>query len=55
MMAEAKLEHRSAQLQTALMKGNSAEIIAAREVLRLSLVELHESGYWRENPDQLDF
>jgi hypothetical protein len=55
MMAEAKLEHRSAQLQTALMKGNSAEIIAARELLRLSLVELHESGYWRENPDQLDF
>ena len=54
-MAEAKLELRSVHLQTALMKGNSAEIIAARELLRLSLVELHESGYWRENPDQLDF
>ena len=53
MMAEAKLEHRSAQLQTALMKGNSAEIIAARELLRLSLEEMQESGYWRENPDQL--
>ena len=53
-MAEAKLEHRSVHLQTALMKGNSAEIIAARELLRMSLVELHESGYWRENPDQLD-
>ena len=54
-MAEAKMQHRSVQLQTALMRGNSAEIIAARELLRLSLVELHESGYWRENPDQLDF
>ena len=53
MMAEAKLEQRSAQLQTALMKGNSAEIIAARELLRLSLEEMKESGYWRDNADQL--
>ncbi|MCX7267169.1 MAG: hypothetical protein NTU75_01375 [Sphingomonadales bacterium] len=52
-MAEAKLELRSVHLQTALMKGNSAEIIAARELLRLSLEEMQESGYWRENPDQL--
>ena len=53
MMAEAKMQHRSAQLQTALMKGNSAEIIATRELLRLSLEEMHGAGYWRENPDQL--
>ena len=52
MMAEAKLEHRSVQLQTALMKGNSAEIIAARELLWLSLEEMQGSGYWREHPDQ---
>lgn len=39
-MAEAKLELRSVHLQTALMKGNSAEIIAARELLRLSLEEM---------------
>ena len=36
MMAEAKMQHRSAQLQTAL-----------------SLEEMQGSGYWRENPDQL--
>ncbi len=53
MIAEAKMQHRSVQLQTALMKGNSAEIIAARELLRLSLEEMQESGYWRDNPDQL--
>ena len=52
-MAEAKMQHRSVQVQTALMKGNSAEIIAARELPRLSLEEMQESGYWRENPDQL--
>jgi hypothetical protein len=52
-MAEAKLELRSVHLQTALMKGNSAEIIAARELLRLSLEEMQGSGYWREHPDQL--
>jgi len=52
MMAEAKLEHRSVQLQTALMKGNSAEIIAARELLWLSLEEMQGSEYWREHPDQ---
>lgn len=51
-MAEAKLELRSVHLQTALMKGNSAEIIAARELLRLSLEEMQGSGYWREHPDQ---
>ena len=51
-MAEAKMQHRSVQLQTALMKGNSAEIIAARELLRLSLEEMQGSGYWREHPDQ---
>ena len=52
-MAEAKMQHRSVQLQTALMRGNSAEIIAARELLRLSLEEMQGSGYWREHPDQL--
>ena len=53
MMVDAKMQHRSVQLQTALMKGNSAEIIAARELLRLSLEEMQESGYWRDNADQL--
>jgi hypothetical protein len=52
-MARAKLLCRSQQLETMLMNGNSVQIIAARELLRLSLVELHELGYWRENADQL--
>lgn len=51
-MAEAKLKHRSEQLQLLLTKGNSVQIIAARELLRLSLVELHELGYWRDYPDR---
>ena len=51
-MARVKLQHRSEQLQALLMKGNSVQIIAARELLRLSLVEMHELGYWREHPDQ---
>lgn len=50
--AEAKLKHRNEQLQALLIKGNSVQIIAARELLRLSLVEMHELGYWREYPDQ---
>jgi hypothetical protein len=41
-IARAELQRRSAELQTLLMKGNSAQIIAAREKLRLSLVELQE-------------
>lgn len=50
--AHAKLQFRSQQLQTVLLNGTSVQIIAARELLRLSLVELHELGYWREHPDQ---
>lgn len=51
-IARAKLMHRSQQLESMLMKGNSVQIIAARELLRLSLVEMHELGYWRENANQ---
>lgn len=51
-MAQTKLKHRSEQLQTLLLKGNSVQIIAARELLRLSLVEMHELGHWREYPDK---
>lgn len=51
-MARAKLTHRSEQLQTLLMKGNPVQIIAARELLRLSLVEMHELGHWRAYPEQ---
>ncbi|OYY68057.1 MAG: hypothetical protein B7Y00_02545 [Sphingomonadales bacterium 17-56-6] len=51
-IARAELQRRSAELQTLLMKGSSAQIIAAREKLRLSLVELQELGYWQDNPDE---
>lgn len=50
--AQAKLKHRSDQLQNLMLKGNSVQIIAARESLRLSLVEMHELGYWRDYPEQ---
>ena len=50
--ARAKLAHRSQQLQKLLLNGNTVQIIAARELLRLSLVEMHEIGYWREHPEQ---
>lgn len=50
--AHARLQFRSQQLQTVLLNGTSVQIIAARELLRLSLVELHELGFWRDHPDQ---
>lgn len=51
-MARARLTRRSEKLQTHLLTGNNVQIIAARELLRLSIVEMHELGYWREHPDQ---
>lgn len=51
-MALAKLRRRSEQLTTKLTFGTATEIGAARELLRQSLVELYELGYWREQPEQ---
>jgi hypothetical protein len=51
-VALAKLRYRSEQLTTKLAFGSATEIGAARELLRRSLVELYELGYWRENPEQ---
>ncbi len=45
-----RLKHRSEQLETLLMKGSNVQIIAARELFRLSLVELYEQGFWQANP-----
>lgn len=50
--ALAKLQHRCERLGAALGRGTATEITAARELLRQSLVELHELGYWRDHPDQ---
>lgn len=50
--AVAKLQHRSERLSAALGRGTATEIAAARELLRQSLVELYELGYWRERPDR---
>lgn len=50
--ALAKLQHRCERLGTALGRGTATEIAAARELLRQSLVELYELGYWREQPEQ---
>ena len=50
--ALAKLQHRYERLGAALGRGTATEIAAARELLRQSLVELYELGYWREQPEQ---
>jgi hypothetical protein len=47
-----KLQHRCERLTTILAFGTATEISAARELLRQSLVELYQLGYWREQPDQ---
>lgn len=47
------LRHRSEQLRDKLRSGTHGEVKAAREMLRLSLVELYGLGYWQAQPDQL--
>lgn len=47
-----KLQHRCERLTSVLAFGTATEISAARELLRQSLVELYQLGYWREQPDQ---
>lgn len=51
--ALAKLRHRSEQLVRKLAFGTRTEVAAARELLRQSLVELHELGYWQREPDEM--
>lgn len=51
-MARAMMLCRKQQLEASLLQGNSTEIIAARELLRESLVQMHDLGYWREHPSQ---
>lgn len=51
--ALAKLQHRSEQLVKKLAFGSRTEVAAARELLRRSLVELYELGYWQEQPDEM--
>jgi hypothetical protein len=48
-----KLRHRAAQLSTKLAFGTAMEIQAARELLRQSMVELYELGYWSKQPTQM--
>jgi len=50
--AYAQLKHRSERLETLLIKGCDVQIIAAREMFRLSLVALYEQGYWQEHPNE---
>jgi hypothetical protein len=49
----ARLRYRSAQLGKKMQSGSAADIKIARELLRLSLVELYRLGHWRSHPDQL--
>ena len=48
--AYVRLKQRGQQLEIALVNGRTVQIIAARELFRLSLVELYDQGFWRENP-----
>jgi len=47
------LHHRSDKLRQKLHSGTHIEVKAAREMLRLSLIELHGLGYWQAKPEQL--
>ncbi len=48
--AYSRLKDRSEQLEMLLVHGSVVQVIAARELFRLSLVELHEQGYWQQHP-----
>jgi hypothetical protein len=48
-----RLNHRSARLVEKLAYGTATEIKAARELLRQSMVELYELGYWRDYPEKM--
>lgn len=50
-LALTTLQSRSRHLRLKLEGGTAADIVRAREQLRLSLVELYKLGYWRERPD----
>ncbi len=50
--ALARLRHRSEQLTAKLAFGTAGEVNTARELLRLSLVELYQLGHWREQPKE---
>jgi hypothetical protein len=47
------LEHRSERLRTILRGGTATEIKVAREMLRLSLIELYGLGHWQCQPNDL--
>lgn len=48
--ALARLRHRSAILERKLASSGTADTETAREMLRQSLVELYDLGYWRDHP-----
>lgn len=50
--ALARLGHRSEQLTAKLASGTAGDVKAARELLRLSMVELYKLGHWRERPEE---
>jgi hypothetical protein len=47
------LHHRSEQLRNKMRSGTQTEVKAAREMLRLSLVDLYELGHWQSQPNDL--
>ncbi len=47
-----QLKYRSQKLESLLMTGSKIQIMAARELFRLSLVELYEQGFWQQHPNE---
>jgi hypothetical protein len=47
------LQQRSDRLQRTLNCGTTLEVKSAREMLRLSLVELYAAGHWQKHPGDM--
>jgi len=49
-----QLKYRSQKLEALIMTGSKVQIMAARELFRLSLVELYEQGFWQQHPNEFN-
>lgn len=47
-----QLKRRSQRLEALIRTGSKVQIMAARELFRLSLVELYEQGFWQQHPNE---
>lgn len=47
-----QLKNRGQKLEALITAGSKVQIMAARELFRLSLVELYEQGFWQQHPSE---